>query len=121
VRLTERKGDSPSLGISPENQTLPKKGESMTNNLTDIKPTDIITHIEQNFNRPQAIGLNCLIFLALREGTNVGHQRKEWGFGDIPEQMITWCDQLDNDDLLELGTAIANGLYDEIIVSGLEA
>jgi hypothetical protein len=91
----------------------------MDNSLTDIKPTDIITHIEQNFNRTQAIGLNCLIFLALREGTNVGHQRKEWGFGDIPEQMITWCDQLDNDDLLELGTAIANALFDEIITMSM--
>ncbi|MBN3907674.1 MAG: hypothetical protein HWQ35_14270 [Nostoc sp. NMS1] len=86
----------------------------MTNSLTDINPVDIITHVEQNFNRSQATGLNSLIFLALREQTTVGHQRKEWGFEDIPEQIVAWCDELEDEDLLEVATAIATGLLDEI-------
>ncbi|MEH1824471.1 MAG: hypothetical protein V7L22_03730 [Nostoc sp.] len=86
-------------------------------NLTEIKPADIITHIEQNFNRSQATGLNCLIFLALREGSDVAHHWNEWGFADIPQQVIAWCDELQEDELLEVATAIINGLLDEIITA----
>ncbi|MEH2381125.1 MAG: hypothetical protein V7K27_19935 [Nostoc sp.] len=89
-------------------------------NITDIKPPDIITHIEQNFSRTQATGLNCLIFLSLREQTTVAYQRKEWGFEDIPEQIITWCDSLKECELIQLAEEIASGLLDEIIGAAVE-
>ncbi|MEH1802161.1 hypothetical protein [Nostoc sp.] len=89
-------------------------------NVTDIKPSDIITHLNnQNKNYCQATGLNALIFLALREQTTVAHQHKELGFDDIPEQIIAWCDCLDEYDLTELAAEIANGLWDENIAAAL--
>lgn len=89
-------------------------------NITDIKPPDIITHIEQNFNRSQATGLNCLIFLSLREQTTVAYQKKEWGFEDIPEQIVTWCDSLEEGELIQLAEEITAGLLDEIIAAAVE-
>ncbi|MDZ8135170.1 MAG: hypothetical protein RM049_07675 [Nostoc sp. DedQUE04] len=82
--------------------------------------TEIITYIEQNFNRTQAIGLNSLIFLSLREDTSVGYQWKSWGFVDIPKQVIDWCGCMDEHDLIELATAIANCLIDGIIPTAVE-
>ncbi|MFN6540890.1 MAG: hypothetical protein RM021_031740 [Nostoc sp. EkiNYC01] len=84
-------------------------------NLT--QPEEIITHIEQNFNRAQATGLNCLIFLALREQTSVAYHWNEWGFADIPQQVIAWCDELQEDDLLDLTTQITVGLLDELVTN----
>ncbi|MEH2031239.1 MAG: hypothetical protein V7K67_16515 [Nostoc sp.] len=92
----------------------------MTNRLTDVNPIDIITHIEQNFNRTQATGLNCLIFLSLREQTTVAYQRKEWGFEDIPEQIVSWCDSLEECGLIQLAEEITAGLLDEIIAAAVE-
>ncbi len=92
----------------------------MTNGLTDINPSDIVGHIEQNFNRTQATGLNSLIFLALREQTTVVHQRKEWGFEDIPQHIAAWCDELTDDDLLEVATAITTGLLDNLVETGTQ-
>ncbi|MEH1862061.1 MAG: hypothetical protein V7L21_29575 [Nostoc sp.] len=89
-------------------------------NLTEINRLDIISHIEQNFNRTQTTGLNCLIFLALREKSTIAYQKKEWGFEDIPEQIITWCDSLEEIELIELGADIAAGLLDEIITAAVE-
>ncbi|BBD66346.1 hypothetical protein NIES4072_63850 [Nostoc commune NIES-4072] len=89
-------------------------------NVTDINRLDIISHIEQNFNRTQATGLNCLIFLALREQTTIAYQKKEWGFEDIPEIIITWCDSLDEGERFELGADIAAFLLDEIITAAVE-
>lgn len=89
-------------------------------NITGINHLDIITHIHQNFNRTQATGLNCLIFLSLREQTTIAYQKKEWRFEDIPEQVIAWCDSLEEDDLIELGADIAAGLLDEIIAAAVE-
>jgi hypothetical protein len=89
-------------------------------NPTEIKPIDIIIHIEQNFNRTQATGLNCLIFLALREQTTIAYQRKEWGFEDIPEYILSWCDSLEENDLIQLAADIAAGLLDEIIPAAVE-
>ncbi|MEH2392588.1 MAG: hypothetical protein V7K21_13360 [Nostoc sp.] len=86
----------------------------MPNSLTDVNPNDIITHVEQNFSRAQATGLNCLIFLALREQTSIAYQRKELGFEDIPEQVIAWCDGLEEDDLLDLAARITAGLLDNL-------
>ncbi|MFN6565440.1 MAG: hypothetical protein RMY28_037345 [Nostoc sp. ChiSLP01] len=82
-------------------------------NLTQLE--EIITYIEQNFNRTQATGLNCLIFLSLREQTTIAYQRIEWGFTDIPSSVIHKCDSLDESDLLELATEIARNLLDELI------
>ncbi|BAY77942.1 hypothetical protein NIES25_44120 [Nostoc linckia NIES-25] len=84
-------------------------------NLT--QPEEIITYIEQNFNRAQATGLNCLIFLSLREQTSVAYQHSEWGFDDIPEHIIAQCDSLEEDDLIELATEIATGLLDELVTN----
>ncbi|MEH1852670.1 MAG: hypothetical protein V7L11_13645 [Nostoc sp.] len=89
-------------------------------NLTEIKPADIITHIEQNFNRSQATGLNSLIFLALREDTSVAYQWRSWGFEDIPKQVIDWCGCMDEHDLIELALSITNCLYDEILPAAVE-
>lgn len=75
--------------------------------------TEIITHIEQNFNRAQATGLNCLIFLALRENCDVVNHWNEWGFADIPQEVVSWCDELQEDELLGVATAITAGLLDE--------
>ena len=91
----------------------------MTNSLTDIKPGDIITHLNQNINHRQATGLNALIFLALREQTTVAHQHKELGFSDIPEQILAWCDCMNKYDLTHLAAEIANGLWDENIAAAL--
>ncbi len=85
-------------------------------NLTDINPVDIITHIEQNFNRAQATGLNSLIFLAMREQTTVVHQRKEWGFEDIPRHIACWCDELTDEDLLGVATAIVTVLLEQMSI-----
>ncbi|MBG1268264.1 hypothetical protein [Nostoc sp. WHI] len=94
----------------------------MTNSLTDIKPSDILDEMDGSFNRAQATGLNCLIFLALREQTTVAYQQKEWGFDDIPEQIITWCNALDDDDLLELAKQITeNLLKDEFTAEEMNA
>ncbi|MFN6484618.1 MULTISPECIES: hypothetical protein [unclassified Nostoc] len=76
--------------------------------------TEIITHIERNFNRTQATGLNSLIFLALREQTTVMHQRKECGFDDIPVPIASWCDELPDQYLLAIATAINTHLLDEL-------
>ncbi|MEH2200947.1 hypothetical protein [Nostoc sp.] len=73
-----------------------------------------------SLNRAQTTGLNCLIFLSLREQTTVAYQKKEWGFDDIPEQIITWCDSLEENDLIELATDIAIGLLEEIIGAAVE-
>ncbi|MEH1797395.1 hypothetical protein [Nostoc sp.] len=89
-------------------------------NITDMKPPDIITHIEQNFNRAQATGLNALIFLALREDTSVAYQWRSHVFEDIPDQIIGWCGCMDKHDLVELATAIANGLLDDIFPVALD-
>ncbi|MEH2456553.1 hypothetical protein [Nostoc sp.] len=86
----------------------------MTNSLTGIKAVNIIAHVQRNLNRAQATGLNCLIFLALREQTTIAYQRKEWAFEDIPEQIINWCDELSESDILVLASEIAIGLSDEI-------
>ncbi|MEH2224405.1 hypothetical protein [Nostoc sp.] len=73
--------------------------------------TEIIAHIEQNFNRAQAIGLNTLIFQALREQSSVSRQRKELGFDDIPEEITVLCDELEiNYELLDLTRRIITGL-----------
>jgi hypothetical protein len=95
----------------------PYKEIKLTNSLTDTNPIDIITYLDQNFNYRQTTGLNALVLLALREQTTVGHQHKELGFEDIPEQVIAWCDCLNEDDLTQLATEIANGLWDENIAA----
>ncbi|MEH1916978.1 hypothetical protein [Nostoc sp.] len=81
-------------------------------NLTDIKTSDIIAKIG-DFNRAQAIGLNCLIFLALREQTSVTRQHEEFGFEDIPPQIAQSCDRLDDDALLDLAGQITFCLVTE--------
>ncbi|MEH2261013.1 hypothetical protein [Nostoc sp.] len=91
----------------------------MTNSLTDTKPNDIITHVE-NFNFDQAIGLNCLLFLAVREQTTVAYQCEEMGFEDIPKQIVTLCDQLDDDALLKLAGQITLTLIAEENAAALD-
>lgn len=74
------------------------------------KPVDIILYIEQNFTRAQANGLNALVFLAMREQTSVAYQQMEWGFTDIPQEIIALCDSLDEYHLVFLGVEIASWL-----------
>ncbi|AVH71574.1 hypothetical protein [Nostoc sp. 'Lobaria pulmonaria (5183) cyanobiont'] len=88
-------------------------------NVTDTKPVDIITRIG-NFNHTQAIGLNCLIFLAVREQTTVTYQYEELGFEDIPQQIVTLCDRLDDDALLDLAGQITFCLVTEKTAAALE-
>ncbi|PHJ60248.1 hypothetical protein VF14_11575 [Nostoc linckia z18] len=87
----------------------------MSNILSDINRSNIIAYIERSLDRRQVIGLNCLIFLALREQTTVAYQRQEWGFTDIPEEVIAWCDKLAEDDLIALAADIAAGLLEELV------
>ena len=89
-------------------------------NVTEINRLDIVSHIEQNFNRTQTTGLNCLIFLALQEKSTIAYQKKEWGFEDIPEQIIQACDSLEEIELIELGADIAAGLLEEITGAAVE-
>lgn len=87
----------------------------MTTSIPETNKIDLIVHIEQNFNRPQATGLNCLIFLSIREQTSVTYQWDEWGFTDIPQQVIQWCDELEENDLLSLAADIATSLLEELL------
>ncbi|MEH2357526.1 hypothetical protein [Nostoc sp.] len=88
-------------------------------NVTDIKASDIIAKIG-GFNRAQAIGLNCLIFLAVREQTTVTYQYEEHDFEDIPQQIVTLCDRLDDDALLDLAGQITFSLVTEKATAALE-
>ncbi|MDM9582305.1 hypothetical protein [Nostoc sp. GT001] len=90
-------------------------------NVTEINRLDILAHIMGSFNRAQNTGLNCLIFLALREQTTIAYQKKEWGFEDIPQQIIVWCDSLEENDLIELGADIAAGLLEELVTDSRDA
>jgi hypothetical protein len=81
---------------------------------------DLVGYMEESFNPAQALGLNCLIFLSLREQTSIAYQWDEWGFTDIPLQVITWCDQMEEPELLWLTTDIAVGLVKKIIADGIE-
>jgi hypothetical protein len=90
-------------------------------NLTEIKRLKILARVMESFNRAQTTGLNCLIFLALREQTTIAYQKKEWGFEDIPQQIIVWCDSLEENDLIELGTDIAAGLLENLVTDARDA
>ncbi|MEH1805375.1 hypothetical protein [Nostoc sp.] len=81
-------------------------------NVTDIKPSDIIAKIG-DFDRAQSTGLNILIFLAVREQTDVSSQLEEVGFADIPQEIVWLCDQLDDDALLDLAGQITFCLVTE--------
>ncbi len=91
-----------------------------TTTLTDISRQDIVAYIEESFNPAQAAGLNCLIFLSLREQSTVAYQWDEWGFTDIPQQVITWCDELKEHELRLLTVDIAIGLVKKFIADGFE-
>ncbi len=88
-------------------------------NVTDIKPSDIIAKIG-DFNRAQATGLNCLIFLAVREQTTVTYQFEENDFDDIPEEIVNLCDRLDDDALLDLAGHITFSLVTEKATAALD-
>lgn len=87
-------------------------------NVTDIKLSDIIAKIG-DFNRAQSTGLNCLIFLAVREETTVTYQKEEMGFEDIPPQIARLCDRLD-DALLDLAGRITLALIMEKNAAALD-
>ncbi|MEH2193421.1 MAG: hypothetical protein V7K98_12390 [Nostoc sp.] len=88
-------------------------------NLTKMKRLEIIKY-SKNFDRAQSLGLNSLIFLALREQTSVAHQYEECGFQDIPEELIAGCDALENDELLDLAGEITFHLLGEKITAAVE-
>lgn len=77
------------------------------------KSTDLITYIYKNFSRSEAIGLNCLIFLALHRNTTVAYQHQTMRFEEISDQIIEWCDELEgDDDLLEVAKQITLNLLE---------
>lgn len=46
-----------------------------------------------NLNPTQLAGISILALLAYREKTDISYQHREWGFWDIPEELI---ESLDN-------------------------
>jgi hypothetical protein len=90
----------------------------VTTSITNMDEIEILTHIEQNLDHPQATGLNCLIFLSLREQTSIAYQQHQWRFSDIPEQIIQWCDALEKSHLLYLSIKIGSLLMHGIIGPG---
>ena len=70
---------------------------------------EILFHL----NHTQLTGLGCLAFLAIREKSTLKYQWKEWGFTDIPLETILEF-ELDDTGLLELATAIATYLLEDL-------
>ncbi len=66
-------------------------------------------------NHKQLTGLCCLVFLAIREKTTIEHQWEEWGFDDIPHQIILDC-EMDDAGLLELATTAATYLLEDLTI-----
>lgn len=40
----------------------------------------------------QLAGLGALVYLAIREETTVLYQFEEWGFDDVPQEIVAYCD-----------------------------
>ena len=72
------------------------------------------------FTLSQTTGLASLVFLAWREKTSVWDQWSEWGFADIPENTVSLCDLLSDQEQLKLTADIAIGLLKEIVAANLE-
>lgn len=88
-------------------------------NVTEINLENIITRIG-NFDLAQAAGLNCLIFLALREQTTVTYQFEENDFDDIPEEIVRLCDEFDDKYRLDLAGRITLALIMEKNAAALD-
>ncbi|HEY9741869.1 MAG TPA: hypothetical protein V6C90_15380 [Coleofasciculaceae cyanobacterium] len=59
--------------------------------------------ILDQLNHIQLAGLATLIFLGIREKTDLAWQQSEWQFSDIPDEAIAHLDQM---DLLDQMTAV---------------
>lgn len=66
-----------------------------------------------DFNRPQALGVAALIFIAHREQTSLHHQWEELGFSDIPETFVDSIDQLDGDYQFAIASFVAKKFTEE--------
>ncbi|MEH2123723.1 hypothetical protein [Nostoc sp.] len=82
--------------------------------------TDAIRREMSIFTLSQTTGLASLVFLAWREKTSVWDQWSECGFADIPENTVSLCDLLSDQDQLKLAADIAIGLLKEIVAANLE-
>ncbi|WP_138500933.1 hypothetical protein [Nostoc sp. PA-18-2419] len=82
--------------------------------------TDAIRREMSIFTLSQTTGLASLIFLAWREKTSVWDQWSEWDFADIPENTVSLCDLLGDQEQLKLAADIALGLLKEIVAAAVE-
>lgn len=73
-----------------------------------------------DFNRPQALGVVALIFIAQREQTSVSYQWKEWGYSDIPETLVGCIDELDDDDQFAIASKIATEFAEDDLSAYIE-
>lgn len=67
-------------------------------------------------DRHQAYGLQALILISLRESTSVACQHSEYGFSDIPEEIVELCDALDQNAQLVVVIEICSSFLDEDFV-----
>ncbi|BAY94782.1 hypothetical protein [Tolypothrix sp. PCC 7601] len=73
----------------------------------------LLNEILANCDRPQALGIATLICLAQREATTVEYQFDEMNFSDVPPELVIACDQLTDDNQLELVCWLAHNYQTE--------
>jgi hypothetical protein len=67
---------------------------------------ELIARLE-SLSRSSAVGLMSLLCLAIREQTDLADQMDEWGFTDIPQDLILELNELDDIGYLEVCGQIA--------------
>lgn len=53
---------------------------------------DNLSESLEQLTTAQLAGLGALVYLAIREETTVLYHFEEWGFDDIPKELIAYCD-----------------------------
>lgn len=62
---------------------------------------EIIAQLENaSLSKAQLLGLCALICIAQREETTISYQQDEWGFVDVPADIISQCDAVTEDEQL---------------------
>lgn len=64
--------------------------------------------LSNNFSPTQLAGISILALLAYREKTDISYQYREWGFQDIPEELIESLDtpgDYNQDQFLDVANA----------------
>ncbi len=64
-------------------------------------PDELLCKLEKLDDTTQ-LGLSALLCVAVREGTNLSHQAKEWGMEDIPQDLIKEIDDMGDGEYLEV-------------------